>query len=40
MAYRLDRVKNLDDLYRSLLITWQEGKRFSEALEQTANHTG
>jgi asparagine synthase (glutamine-hydrolysing) len=25
MAYRLDRVKNLDDLYRSLLITWQEG---------------
>jgi asparagine synthase (glutamine-hydrolysing) len=25
MAYRLDRVKNLDDLYRSLLMIWQEG---------------
>ena len=25
MAYRLDRVKNLDDLYRNLLMIWQEG---------------
>jgi asparagine synthase (glutamine-hydrolysing) len=25
MAYRLDRVQNLDDLYRNLLMIWQEG---------------
>ena len=25
MAYRLERVENLDDLYRTLLMVWQEG---------------
>ena len=26
MAYRLEKVKNLDDLYRSLVVIWPEGK--------------
>ena len=26
MAYRLEKVENLDDLYRSLVMIWPEGK--------------